>query len=423
MILETNRGCPYGCTFCDWGSATASRIRKFDLDRVMAELEWCAKNRIHTISVADANFGIFERDIAIAQRVAELKAEYGYPQLFATNYAKNTVKHLRPIIEVLATSDIIIEGKVSLQSMDTDTLLTIKRSNIKVEKYNDLADEFRKAKLPLSVDLMMGLPGATAGGFRNDLQECIDREMPAIVHTTTLLANSPMNEPSYREEHGIVALPGEVVDRAKTFTNDEYQKMQLLRGVYLLCDKYGVLRQVASYVRSETGVAEVDLYERMLDDVLADTERWPTLAYTLLAGPEIMAPPCSWSLLIDDVRSYLVDRVGIAADSALDTVLAVQHAVLPAVGRQFPFEVSLPHDYATWHQSMIVAKETGDRATWPDRALSLRDLPPATFVVDDPSDVCRSLIGGSIESLSMMLVGWELGSPVTRSLMSSQPSV
>ena len=31
-IIETNRGCPYGCTFCDWGSATLSRIRQV-LDR------------------------------------------------------------------------------------------------------------------------------------------------------------------------------------------------------------------------------------------------------------------------------------------------------------------------------------------------------------------------------------------------------
>ena len=30
--LETNRGCPYGCTFCDWGQVTLSRIRKFPLE-------------------------------------------------------------------------------------------------------------------------------------------------------------------------------------------------------------------------------------------------------------------------------------------------------------------------------------------------------------------------------------------------------
>jgi hypothetical protein len=136
-----------------------------------------------------------------------------------------------------------------------------------------------------------------------------------------------------------------------------------------------------------------------------------------------MAPPCSWSLLMDDVRSYLVDRLGVVADSALDTVLAVQHAVLPAVGREFPHEISLDHDYAAWHQTVAIAKETGDRSTWPERVRPLREQPPARFVVEDPSDVCRSLIGGSIESLSMMLVGWELESPVTRSLMSAAPAV
>ena len=27
--LETNRGCPFACTFCDWGSLTYAKIRKF----------------------------------------------------------------------------------------------------------------------------------------------------------------------------------------------------------------------------------------------------------------------------------------------------------------------------------------------------------------------------------------------------------
>ena len=39
MPLKTNRGCPYGCTFCDWGSAAMSRIRSFPMEHVVAELE------------------------------------------------------------------------------------------------------------------------------------------------------------------------------------------------------------------------------------------------------------------------------------------------------------------------------------------------------------------------------------------------
>ena len=29
--LETNKGCPYKCTFCDWGSLTYSKVKKFNL--------------------------------------------------------------------------------------------------------------------------------------------------------------------------------------------------------------------------------------------------------------------------------------------------------------------------------------------------------------------------------------------------------
>ncbi len=50
---------------------------------------------------------------------------------------------------------------------------------------------------------MIGLPGATPASFRDDLQDCIDREVTAKIYPTELLVNSPMNEPGYRDEHRI----------------------------------------------------------------------------------------------------------------------------------------------------------------------------------------------------------------------------
>ncbi|MFN8641715.1 MAG: radical SAM protein [Candidatus Binatia bacterium] len=204
-VIETNRGCPYGCTFCDWGSATNSRLRKFSMERIFAELEWCAQRGIPSIILADANFGIFERDIDIARRVVELNRRYGFPKHFGTNYAKNNTTHLRQIIRMLIEANIICQGLLSLQSMDQQTLATVRRSNIKTEKYDDLAREFRHAKLPLFIDLMVGLPGATPASFANDLQGAIDREVTAKVFQTELL-NSPMNDPAYRAAHRIETL-------------------------------------------------------------------------------------------------------------------------------------------------------------------------------------------------------------------------
>ena len=45
-VLETNRGCPFKCTFCDWGNLTYSKIKKFNLERIFEDLEWMGKNKI-----------------------------------------------------------------------------------------------------------------------------------------------------------------------------------------------------------------------------------------------------------------------------------------------------------------------------------------------------------------------------------------
>jgi radical SAM superfamily enzyme YgiQ (UPF0313 family) len=289
-IIETNRGCPYGCTFCDWGSATLSRIRKFSLHRVFAELEWSAQHQIDIASIADANFGIFERDVEIAQRIAELKRQYGFPLTVAVNYAKNTVKHLRQIIEILADVEILTEGVVSLQSMDEPTLKIIRRSNIKLDKYNELSAEFRRSRLPLAADIMMGLPGSTPAAFRNDLQQCTDRDVRVRANPTQLLPNSPMNDPEYRAEHGITAKPGEILREAASFTRAEWDEMDRLRRAYYIFDNWGVLRYVARYVRRETGLHEVDFYDRISSAAAADPTSWPGIAAPRSCG----CPRRSW---------------------------------------------------------------------------------------------------------------------------------
>ena len=412
LILETNRGCPYGCTFCDWGSATLSRVRKFDLDRVFAELEWCAKHHLG-VGLADANFGIFERDVAIAEKIAELKATYGYPKVVGNNYAKNTVKHLSRIIEIFTDAGITAEGKMSMQTFDEGTLTTIRRKNIKVEKYHDLSVEFRRNALPMSVDIMMGLPGATVESFRNDLQSCIDRDLRAVVHSTQLLMNSPMNDPEYREANGITARPGEEVRETSTFTRGEWEHMRRLRMGFWMFENFGVLRQVATYTRSVTGRREVDLYDRLVEDVAADPERWPLLTVVLQVLPPIMVPPVSWGRFIDEVRRYLVEVVGLEDDDRLETVLRVQLALLPARDRELPEVVELPHDWAAFHAQVRELREAGRHADWHEAVTPLGDLPPARFPVADPLESCQRNLGRSYVLLAEDSA-WDLDSPVSR---------
>ena len=429
-IIETNRGCPYGCTFCDWGSATLSRIRKFDLERVFAELEWCAKNRVLRVFVADANFGIMERDVLIAEKLASLKKEYGYPRAFGTNYAKNTVKHLKQIVQSMVEADVLTEGLLSLQTMDEGTLKTIKRSNIKTEKYDLLASEFRAAGLPLFVDIMLGLPGSTTTSFRADLQQCIDREVTAKIFQTEVLVNSPMNEPAYRAEHQIQTANASdrmydtrideksnsaraLVVSTASFTREDYDEMLDLRRAFRLFENFGVLRWVTRYVRQEAGVPEAEVIDR-IRRASKDAERWPFLALTLAVVPGVMVPPLSWSLFLDETRRFAVEVLGVPDDSALDTVIQVQSLLLPAPDRTFPMTVELEHDYAAWFLAMVEAKESGHIGDWEQVVPRLRDLPPASFTVDDPAAVCTTGLGFRNED--DFYGSWELGSPVGRSM-------
>jgi hypothetical protein len=301
-----------------------------------------------------------------------------------------------------------------LQSMDETTLKVIDRSNIKLEKYHEVAREFRRAKLPLAADIMMGLPGSTRTSFSTDLQKCADMDIRVRANKTTLLPNSPMNEPGYRKEHGIVAKPGEILMEAASYTREDWEEMDQLRLAYYLFDVYGLLRYVARYVRRETGMGEVAFYDKVRSSASRHPDDWPVISKTLKTLEGYMAPPGSWSLFIAEIGRYLIEVLELADDSALRTALAVQHAHLPAPDRTFPAVLELEHDYVAWQDLLLIAREEGHRDDWQDHVPRLCEFGPATLVIEDPSEVCQRDIGKAKVVLDLHLHTWELESPVAR---------
>ncbi len=418
VVLETNRGCPYGCTFCDWGGATMTRIRKFDLARVFGELRWVADIGASAVSVSDANFGIFPRDVEIAEEAARLRRETGAPSAFGASYAKNTVEHLKKIIAVLTDAGMLAGGVLAFQTTDKATLDAVKRSNIKKEKYDQLEVEMREARLPLVVELMFGLPGSTYASFKADLQECIDRELMARINMTSVLVNSPMNHPDYRAEHALVLDtphgPGQTptLIGTKTFTPDEHASMQQLRKLFMLGEHFGCLRLVSRYLRQELGLREIDFLDRLMRDAPALPE-YPLLGVLVTTGDGLMAAPLSWALVLRELRSYVTRSLGAPDDSALDAILRAQHALLPSADRVLPERQALAHDVVAWHAAMIEAKRSHVGADWPRSVPRLRDLPPGELVVADPRGVVQRLLGIPMDAAAVGM-HWEYDTPMAR---------
>jgi hypothetical protein len=260
---------------------------------------------------------------------------------------------------------------------------------------------------------MMGLPGATVASLRRDLQDAIDHDVRTSLYESVLLPNSPMNEPSYREEHGITALPGKVVQETASYTRADWEQMSDLDYLFTLCDNSGMLRHVARYVRREVSLPELRFYEQLSTSVMGDPERFPALAFAIEYVPLLGVPPVSWSLLIDEVRRYLVEEVGIADDAALDTVLAVQLAHLPARERRFPDTLDLPHDYAAWHAAIQDARESGHRRDWETVIPPLRSFGPAQLTVEDPNEISALALASAVARRAP----WEFSSPVARQIV------
>ena len=88
--METRRGCPYACTFCDLGALNHNKVYKTELGRVQEELDWLVESKLGSFYYVDNNFGLFkERDDKIVDMVIASKKKYGYPKSFFVNWAKN----------------------------------------------------------------------------------------------------------------------------------------------------------------------------------------------------------------------------------------------------------------------------------------------------------------------------------------------
>ena len=167
--VETNRGCPYACTFCDWGSLTYNKVKKFDLIRVFNELEWVAQNGCGFVTITDANFGMFvDRDNAIADKLIEVQEKYGRPNSYSMSWAKDQKPEVFDIVFKLIKNPKFNQGlTVSVQSMDLDVLENIKRKNLSQHKIENIFALCDKHNVPVYTEIILGLPGETVESWKD----------------------------------------------------------------------------------------------------------------------------------------------------------------------------------------------------------------------------------------------------------------
>jgi radical SAM superfamily enzyme YgiQ (UPF0313 family) len=395
-ILETNRGCPYGCTYCDWGSATLAKVTKFEPVRVNAEIDYIAKKGSQAVFVADANFGMLEQDIELAQTLVDAKAKYGFPVRMYSNFAKNGGRRLMAVIKILHEGGLLEAGIIALQTTDDDVLKAIKRDNIKTSSYEKLMGYFNSENIPMASDIMIGLPGQTIDSLQKDLQFCFDWKVSANGNYTSMMPNAPMAEKTYREEFQIVADDDGMIASTSTFTAEDLMYMKCMYMIYQFHVPLGHLKYYLYFLQMEHGLQAIAVLRRWLDRVLEGDSR---LSLSSRLYWEVLNPDGrtgDWALLswgdeaefffeifedyLAEFHRFVVDEFGlIISETEIAALLGAQAAVIPRPGRNYPYAIDLPHNvvnyFAQYRNVAAVSELEG-------KLKALRDFQPHTFKVN-----------------------------------------
>lgn len=203
-IVETNRGCPFTCTFCYWGQGfEEKKVRHHDLYHVREEAEWIGRNRIKYVFMADANFGMYERDYEVAKIYCETKEKYGYPEKVRVCYGKNKTENVYKVAKLMHSHDLTKAVTLARQSNSEQSLQAIRRSNIKLSVYDSLRDKYAEEGIPTYTEIILGMPGETKESFIKGINEIAGTPTQLFIYHCTVLPNTEMADPAYISKHGI----------------------------------------------------------------------------------------------------------------------------------------------------------------------------------------------------------------------------
>ena len=283
-LVETTRGCPHHCTFCDWGT-WMNNIKKFDLDQVERDINWMSTHRVGFLMLADANFGIFaERDLKIAKM---LRKAADHPDAIiddlTVQYTKNATDVVFDISEALGPYD--RRGvSMSVQSMNGPTLRAIKRQNNK--KNAEFVKKARERNLNVYTELILGLPEETLESWKDGICQLLDCGQDSIdVWFCQVFGNTELN--SNRDKYGIKVVNAEdyvsftnkednikevveIINKTNSMSTDEMIEAYLYSWMIIQLHINGYSEIISDYLNKEFGVSYRKFYDNIFDTLGKD---------------------------------------------------------------------------------------------------------------------------------------------------------
>ena len=169
---ETQRGCPYRCSFCQHRAPDANaKPAFFSLKRIFAEINLFCQNDVHDIAVVDPVFNQSPHAIEILNKFVKC----GYRGRLSLQCRAETIKP--DFIKALQGLDVRLE--FGLQTIHHLEGKEIRRTN-NLNKVEEILALLNQSRIPFELSLIYGLPLQSLKSFKESVQWCLERRVPVI---------------------------------------------------------------------------------------------------------------------------------------------------------------------------------------------------------------------------------------------------
>lgn len=208
--VQTNRGCPFKCTFCQEGTAYFQKVAKKNTDHIHDELHYIGRRMKPLVEagtarnellITDSNFGMYPEDHETCRVIAECPRLYGWPRVVNVTTGKN---QRDCVLSAVAQVPGAISLSGAVQSLDPDVLRNIARTNIDAGKLMEIALAAADAGTGTYSEVILALPGDSKARHLGTLRQLVDAGFNRLnMFQLTLLPGSEMCTDAYRSKHGL----------------------------------------------------------------------------------------------------------------------------------------------------------------------------------------------------------------------------
>ncbi len=215
---ETQRGCPYRCSFCQHRES-GSRLRRRDLsfERLEREMELFVRSGVEDIAVLDPLFNLGEHALAVLKTFQRL----GYRGRLSLQCHFSTLDEA--FLNACEGLDVRLE--FGLQTVQEREAKAVQRVN-DLKKVHEGFRQLHARRLAFEVSIIFGLPEQTLESFRQTVDFCLLQRVPVLKAFPLMLLRGTALERE-RERWGLVENdePIPSVIRSHTFNEQDWWRM------------------------------------------------------------------------------------------------------------------------------------------------------------------------------------------------------